>query len=252
MPFSVEFIKKLDKIPVELREVLISLLEEVERQREESVTKREFQGFARQTEENFNRVWKAIEELAQAQKRTEQRVEELAQAQKRTEQRVEELAQAQKRTEQRVEELAQAQKRTEEEIRKLAGGIRRTRDEVGGLAKSVAYALENEAFVKLPEFLKRTEGIEITERMIRTEINEEEINLFARGRKDGKEVVLVGESVLKLDDMSKLRTVERKIKAVKGLLKGEVIPVIVTHFAKKKVLETAKKKGILVVQSFQW
>ncbi len=238
MPFSVEFIKKLDKIPVELREVLISLLEEVERQREESVTKREFQGFARQTEENFNRVWKAIEELAQAQKRTEQRVEE--------------LAQAQKRTEQRVEELAQAQKRTEEEIRKLAGGIRRTRDEVGGLAKSVAYALENEAFVKLPEFLKRTEGIEITERMIRTEINEEEINLFARGRKDGKEVVLVGESVLKLDDMSKLRTVERKIKAVKGLLKGEVIPVIVTHFAKKKVLETAKKKGILVVQSFQW
>ncbi|MGQ9497926.1 MAG: hypothetical protein ACUVSP_06490, partial [Desulfotomaculales bacterium] len=54
-------------------------------------------------------------ELAQAQKQSETRltrleavVEELAQAQKRTEQRVEELAQAQKRTEQRVEELAQA------------------------------------------------------------------------------------------------------------------------------------------------
>jgi hypothetical protein len=57
-----------------------------------------------------------MEELAQAQKRTEERMEELAQAQKRTEERMEELAQAQKRTEERVEELAQAQKRTEDEL----------------------------------------------------------------------------------------------------------------------------------------
>ncbi|MBO9393975.1 MAG: hypothetical protein J7458_13765, partial [Caldilinea sp.] len=45
--------------------------------------------------------------------------EELARAQKRTEERVEELARAQKRTEERVEELAQAQKRTEEMMQKL-------------------------------------------------------------------------------------------------------------------------------------
>ncbi|MCS7200486.1 MAG: hypothetical protein NZ850_09145, partial [Caldimicrobium sp.] len=56
----------------------------------------------------------AQRELAEAQKRTEQRIEELAEAQKRTEQRVEELAEAQKRTEQRIEELAEAQKRTEQ------------------------------------------------------------------------------------------------------------------------------------------
>ncbi|MFN3740214.1 MAG: hypothetical protein ACK4TF_06015, partial [Thermodesulfovibrionales bacterium] len=55
-----------------------------------------------------------VYELAQAQKRTEQRVEELAQAQKKTEQRLEELAQAQKKTEERLEELAQAQKKTEQ------------------------------------------------------------------------------------------------------------------------------------------
>jgi chromosome segregation ATPase len=60
-----------------------------------------------------------VRELAEAQKRTEQRVEELAKAQKRTEQRVEELAEAQKRTEQRVEELAEAQKRSEERIGRL-------------------------------------------------------------------------------------------------------------------------------------
>ncbi|HIE12055.1 MAG TPA: hypothetical protein EYP63_01300, partial [Desulfotomaculum sp.] len=62
-------------------------------------------------------------------------VGELAEAQKRTEQRVEELAEAQK-------ELAEAQKRTEIEIRKLAGELRDTKTEVGGLAKSMAYALE--------------------------------------------------------------------------------------------------------------
>lgn len=238
MPVSVEFIRKLEKIPLELREVLIDLLEEVERQREESVTKKEFLEFARQTEENFQKVWQAINELAEAQKRTEQRVNE--------------LAEAQKRTEQRLNELAEAQKRTEEEIKKLAVGLRRTRQEVGGLAKSVAYALENEAFRHLPEFLKREKGIEITEKFIRTEIRGEEINLFARGRRNGTPVVIVGESVLKLDDLSKLNAVMRKVEAVEEEVEEEIVPIVITHFAKKKILDRAEKKGIIVVQSFQW
>ncbi|MGB9870162.1 MAG: hypothetical protein ACPLYD_00660, partial [Anaerolineae bacterium] len=41
---------------------------------------------------DFNELKEIVRELAEAQKRTEQRVEELAEAQKRTEQRVEELA----------------------------------------------------------------------------------------------------------------------------------------------------------------
>ncbi|WBL36383.1 hypothetical protein O0235_02080 [Tepidiforma flava] len=55
--------------------------------------------------DEFDRLPRIVEELAEAQRRTEQRVEELAEAQRRTEQRVEELAEAQRRTEQRVEEL---------------------------------------------------------------------------------------------------------------------------------------------------
>jgi len=83
--------------------------------------------------EDINAVWKAIRDLAEAQKRSEQRldrlemvVHELAEAQKRTEQRLEELAEAQKRTEQRLDrlemvvlELAEAQKRTEATVEKL-------------------------------------------------------------------------------------------------------------------------------------
>ena len=72
MPFSVNLIKRLEAIEPPLREVLIALLEEVERQREVSITRKEFLEFAKTTEENFQRVWKAIEELAEAQKKTEQ------------------------------------------------------------------------------------------------------------------------------------------------------------------------------------
>ena len=69
--------------------------------------------------EDFNQLKATVQELAEAQKRTESRVEELAEAQKRTEARVEELAEAQKRTEARVEELAEAQKRTEQRLDSL-------------------------------------------------------------------------------------------------------------------------------------
>ncbi|MCS6923164.1 MAG: hypothetical protein NZM10_02180 [Fimbriimonadales bacterium] len=54
----------------------------------------------------FRQLVNVVEELAEAQRRTEQRVEELAEAQRRTEQRVEELAEAQRRTDERVDELA--------------------------------------------------------------------------------------------------------------------------------------------------
>ena len=114
MPVSIALIRKLEEIEPRLRGVLFAILEEIERQREETVTKKE-----------FNELKEIVRELAEAQKRTEQRVEELAQAQKQTEIRltrlekvVEELAQAQKQTEIRltrvekaIEELAQAQKR---------------------------------------------------------------------------------------------------------------------------------------------
>ena len=69
--------------------------------------------------EDFDKLQNTVAQLAEAQKRTEQRVAELAEAQRRSDAHltrleiaVVELAEAQKRTEQRVEELAEAQKRT--------------------------------------------------------------------------------------------------------------------------------------------
>jgi hypothetical protein len=136
---SESYLEIMDEFPAELRKPLVRLVDIVLlRLREEFAVKRE----------DFEEVRSALRELAEAQKRTEERVEELAQAQKRTEERVEELAQAQKRTEERVEELAQAQKRTEERVEELAQAQKRTEASVGRL---------EEAVLKLAEAQRRTE-----------------------------------------------------------------------------------------------
>jgi hypothetical protein len=110
------------------------------------------------TREDFGELTHIVGELAEAQRRTEQRIEELAEAQRRTEQRIEELAEAQRRTEQRIEELAEAQqrseerlsrleetvaalaeaqRRTEQRIEELAEAQRRTEHEIGVLVQAV-------------------------------------------------------------------------------------------------------------------
>jgi len=304
MGMSVALYRKLERVAPDLRDALLSLFEEVERNREEAVTKHEFNELKdvvrqlaeaqlktevrldnltvkmeelaeaqKKTEARLDRLTVKVEELAEAQKRTEARVEELAEAQKktearldslalkveelaeaqkRTEARVEELAEAQKRTEARVEELAEAQKRTEKEVAALARGLKTTREQVGGLSRSMAYALENEAYRKLPAFLEANHGIRVQDRIIRADVADEEINFFARALQGDKPVVLVGESVLRLDDASKLRSLRRKLQKVGAVVAEEPLPIIVTHYAKPKVLEKAREAGILVIQSFEW
>jgi len=219
------------------------------------------------TEERLTRVEIAVEKLAEAQKRTETRVEELAEAQKRTEERltrveiaVEKLAEAQKRTEMRVEELAEAQKQTQQELQLLAKGLRETRGELGGLSRSVGYALENEAYRALPRFLKEHYGLEVTQRLIRTEIGGEEINLFGRARRNGQSVLIVGEVKLRLDERRTTRrredalaVLEKKIAAVKAEHGAEeIVPLLVAHYARPSFLQKAQAKGVIVVQSFEW
>ncbi len=220
----------------------------------------------KKTEQRLNELAEAqkkteqrLNELAEAQKKTEQRLNELAEAQKKTEQRLNELAEAQKRTEQRVDdlekvvaELAEAQRKTEEQIQKLTIGLIQVRKQVGGLARTMAYALENEAFRRLPALLKERYGLEVVERLIRTEFEGREVNIFGKVKVDGEEKYLVGDAVLKLDDREKLKQIWDVVELVKETLGGEVVPIIVTHFAKKDVLERARKAGMIVVQSFEW
>ncbi|MCS6849026.1 MAG: hypothetical protein RMN52_15080 [Anaerolineae bacterium] len=206
---------------------------------------------------DFNELKAIVRELAEAQKRTEQRVDTLAM-------RMEELAEAQKRTEQRVdtlamrmEELAEAQKQTADEIRILARGLNDTRTELGGLSRSFGYALENEAYHMLPAFLADKYGLSVSERLIRTEIGGEEINLFGRAKRDGQEVLIVGEAKLQLANPQReeetLAQLADKVAVVrKAMPQIEVVPLLITHYARPAFLARAKAQGIIVAQSYEW
>ena len=100
---SLSYTEIFERFPPELRQPLAQLIEALEEQL----------GVKRS---DFEELKGIVQELAQAQQRTEARIEELVQAQQRTEARIEELVQAQQRTEARMEELVQAQKRTEERL----------------------------------------------------------------------------------------------------------------------------------------
>ncbi len=230
----------------------------------------------KRTEEELKALSKTVAELAETQKRTDQKVAELTEAQKRTDQRLAELAEAQKKTDQRLAELAEAQKRTEEElkalsktvaelaeaqkkteeeVRTLAQELKRTRQDLGGLSLSFSYAFENEAYRMLPQVLKKY-GLELEDKMIRKEVAGEEINFFATARKNGKTVYIVGETKLRLDDTKKrddvFKQLEKKISAVKKVYGNvQIVPLIVTHFAKESMLKKAKERGIIIVQSFE-
>ena len=204
-----------------------------------------------------------VAELAEAQRRTEQKLAELAEAQKRTDQKLAELAEAQKKTEEElkalsktVAELAEAQRKTEEEVRTLAQELKRTRQDLGGLSLSFSYAFENEAYRMLPQVLKKY-GLELEDKLIRKEIAGEEINFFATAKRNGKTVYIVGETKLRLDDTKKrddvFKQLEKKISAVKKVYGDvQIVPLIVTHFAKESMLKKAKERGIIVVQSYEW
>jgi hypothetical protein len=228
---------------------------------------------------DFNELKAVVVELAEAQQRTEMRVVELAEAQQRTEMRLAELAEAQQRTELRVVELAEAQQRTEMRLAELAEGQRqlieaqrRTEErmdklaevvqglaiEVGSLSRTMSYALENEAYRALPALLKRKLGLELEQRFVRTEINGEEINLFGQARRNGQTVLIVGESKLRLDMRSFERQdvfdqLGRKVEAVRQAYPDrEIIPVLVTHYARPAFVQEAEARGVLVFQSFDW
>jgi len=247
MPVSVAFMRKLEKVSPDLREILMGLLEEVERQREESVGRKEFLEFAQRTEEGFQQVCRAIQELAEAQRKTEERVSRLEEA-------VERLAEAQRKTEERLDQLAGAQRRTEEELRKLIGEHRRTREELGGLSHTVGYILEDRAYVSLPELLKRDTGVEVEE--LKRDFVEfapgryEEINILGKGRRDGERVWIIGDCKAQL----KKRDVDaflRRLSRIEHLFPGEKVYVAVTYQTSPQVREYLEGKGLRLYLSYQ-
>ena len=92
----------------------------------------------------------------------------------------------------------------------------------------------------------------MTQRLVRAFVNDEEINFYARARRGDEAVLIVGESVSRLDDASKFGQLHRKLAAVRAVESLPLVPLIVTHFAHPKLLAQAEREGIIVAQSFEW
>ena len=160
-----------------------------------------------------------------------------------------------------VRELAVAQQRTEAEVEKLTSVVGDIRSEIGGMSRSMSYALENEAYRALPAFLLENHGIEVTERLIRTTVNDEEINFLGRAVRDGRPVLIVGESKQRLDERRSSKReedrifsqLEAKAEVVRASYPDEEITMLlITHYARPEFLRSAAARSIVVVQSFEW
>ncbi|MEZ0328541.1 MAG: hypothetical protein ABWK15_03100 [Dissulfuribacterales bacterium] len=246
--------------------IFIKVVNQIYEDLRQSVTKSEFnelKAIVADLAVAQKRTEERVEELAQAQKRTEERLEELAQAQKRTEEQVKELAQAQKRTEERLEELAQAQKRTEEQVKELAQAQKRTEetlnaliirvdkieDRLEGISNSVGYSLEDRAYKALPSLLKFY-GIDVTSKVIRKYIEENQINIYARGTRNGKEMTILGEckvrpSKKEIDKFLKISKIAQKDAGIKDMLL-----VFVANDYHPNVEQYLNEKGIIYFWSY--
>jgi chromosome segregation ATPase len=208
------------------------------------------------TREEFDKLRKSIEELAEAQKKTEERltrleevVEKLAEAQRKTEERVSRLEEA-------VERLTEAQMRTEEEIRKLTIGLKETREMVAGLSDTVGYGLEDRAMKYLPELLKNRFNINLKTPLIRKYVTyngeEEELNIYGKGEKDGKEIDIIGEA----KSRPSKKDVEKFLKKINRLEKMKIISdskflLIVGYTIRPEVELYARKNNIEVIWSYE-
>jgi hypothetical protein len=218
MPISVSLLRKLDEVEPQLRGVLLAILEELERQRLETVTKNE-----------FNELKEIVRDLADVQKQIQIELKLLTEAQRKTEISIRELVEAHKRLEK------------EHAI---------TRSEVGGLSNTVGYVLENEAYKFLPTLLKREFGLEVKERLVRNFVKDNkgrqiEVNIIGEATRNGDQFVIIGESKVQLSKNKVTEFFNKKIKRLSGVFPGELFPIIVTHMkSEPDVDEFALKQGI--------
>ena len=169
---------------------------------------------------------------------------------------VKELAEAQKRTEQKVEELVEAQKRTEQEVRKLTISLKDTRTMVGGLSDTVGYGLEDRAMKSLPTVLKSKYGINVLSPLVRKYVScngtQDEINIYGTGKKDEIEICILGEAKARLSKKhvdSFLKLVQR-LKNSKVIIENNFL-LMVSYTVTPEVEEYAKIKNIVIIWSYE-
>ena len=255
-------------ITPELYEFITKVVED--KVKEIKVAREEFDKLVKTVEELSKKIDKMaeiqsetlriLEELAKAQRRTEERLNMLAEAQRRTEerlnmlaQRVDELAEAQRRTEERLNMLAEAQKKTEESLSRLSNTVRELAIQVGRLSDTIGFGLEDIARVMIPGWLERHLGIyveELVPRFFTIDGAEIQVNLFGVGKRDEKEVIVIGETKSRIY-AREVEKFARTLELLKKFFKDkEILGVIFGYLIHPSAEEEAKKYGIKLIATY--
>ncbi|MGC8674499.1 MAG: hypothetical protein ACP5TI_05200 [Thermoprotei archaeon] len=193
-------------ISADLYDFVVKIVED--KVRDIKVTREEFEKLSAKVGDlsiSINQLSAVTGQLAEAQKRTEERldrleqvVQSLAEAQKRTEERLDRLEQV-------VQSLAEAQKRTEERLDRLEQVVEKLSVAVSGLQQTYSklsedfgMSLEDIASFVMPSWLGRR-GIQVEElgRSVVTfkDGSETEVDIYADGIDEKNEkVIVIGES----------------------------------------------------------
>ena len=161
------------------------------------------------------------------------------------------LAEAQKRTEDKVTELA-------ETLTKLVKEHDDTKRQMGGIAQSIGYNLEDKAYKALPALLKRDFNITIEGRLIRDYVKDNkerefEVNIFGKGKRGGKDIIIIGESKTVLSENDIKSFIRKRIETLKDVFKEEIFPVLVTRsVSNSKVKEFAKSVNLHIYYSYDF
>jgi hypothetical protein len=239
MPVSMKVIRQLETVEPQLRNVLISIVDELE----QSVTSAD-----------FSELKEIVRDLASTQKLAVSEVgalkvavAEMVGAQKETNQR---LAEFSKKTDERFAELAVAQKKTEKALQDLTKDHSKTKEQLGGISHTVGYVLENEAYKFLPAMLKREFGLDVKGRLLRDFVkdnrgNEIEVNILGQATRKRSRFVIVGESKSQLSKNKVSEFLNKKLKRLEGIFDDELFPILVTHMKSEPDVDAfAAQKGI--------
>lgn len=197
MPLTSRLYRRIDTLEPEIKDVLLDLVDEMDH----SVKK-----------EDFNELKSVVADLAEAQKRTEERLDSLIG---------------------RVEELAEAQKRTEESLNKLIKRVDTVEIQLGGLSMAVGYGIEDKLYPHLRNFVAKEYGVMVHKVTLRNNViyskgKFDEINLYIEAIKGQKDILIVGECKAQpgKKDIDKFINVAKRLKEK---FKKEVYPFIVGY-----------------------
>jgi uncharacterized protein YoxC len=216
------------------------------------------------TKAELNELTGAVNQLAEAQQRTEVRVEELAGAVNQLTGTVNELsgtvnqlsgtvnqlsgavsrlAEAQQKTEERVEELADAQKRTDWAMADLA-------KQVGGLSNALGGSLEDFACDLVPEILENRWQM-VTKSAGPEDLTDggrhREVDVVVRGEIEGKPVTVVCETKASVSTAEVIKFLKVVAKIRSRHPNDDIRPLFFGYKADRKARELIVKSGAAMI-----